>query len=713
MAASGFTPLSLYYSATTTNAPTAGNLVNGELAINITDGKLFYKDNSGVVQTLATKNTASGVFTSVTDSGLTSGRVTYASTGGLLADSANLTFNGTSLTLANDATIHGLTVGKGSGAVATNTAVGVSALAANTSGVDNTAIGSEALLTATAEGNTAFGARALKNTTTGIQNTALGLQALRDNTTGTSNLAVGLNALVLSTTGSYNTAVGRDALLSNTTATGNTAVGYQAGYSNTTGIANTFFGNQAGYSSNYNGTAVNCCIGNTAGYSLSTGNNNTFVGSSASGYYVTTGTKNTILGAYNGNQSSLDIRTASNYIVLSDGDGNPRQVIDSSGNVGIGTSSPSRNLDVAGTTYAANQIGGLRLNNKSAVAANYFDVLFGLDGVGNPYGSLQTGNQANSYITFFTGSGPTERMRIDTIGNLGLGVTPSAWATLVPALQLGTGGAFICGQAGGASTIYLGTNASYNAGFKYKNTDYASYYSQVNSVHAWFTAPSGTAGNAITFTQAMTLDASGNLGLGVTPSAWSSSYKAFQFARAGVLWGASSANDWYLGNNYYYDGANLRYINNGFASEYYQASGVHAWRTAASGTAGGVATMTQAMTLDASGNLLVGTSSATSSLSAGHIQAPQGISGGLALTVSSLATRYVFNGGAVNGLLILRDNSIGGTAIWMLDPNGGAVQISSNIAAVYTITYVSGAWGITQSVGAVPKIYSYFMIAGQ
>jgi hypothetical protein len=62
MAASGFTPLSLYYSATTTNAPTAGNLVNGELAINIIDGKLFYKDNSGVVQVIATKSATSGIF---------------------------------------------------------------------------------------------------------------------------------------------------------------------------------------------------------------------------------------------------------------------------------------------------------------------------------------------------------------------------------------------------------------------------------------------------------------------------------------------------------------------------------------------------------------------------------------------------------------------------------------------------------------------------
>jgi hypothetical protein len=55
MAQAGFTPIQLYYSATTTNTPLAGSLAYGELAINITDGKLFYKDNSNVVQVLAVK----------------------------------------------------------------------------------------------------------------------------------------------------------------------------------------------------------------------------------------------------------------------------------------------------------------------------------------------------------------------------------------------------------------------------------------------------------------------------------------------------------------------------------------------------------------------------------------------------------------------------------------------------------------------------------
>ena len=55
MAQTGYTPIQLYYSSTTTNAPAAGNLASGELAINITDGKLFYKDNANAVQVIGWK----------------------------------------------------------------------------------------------------------------------------------------------------------------------------------------------------------------------------------------------------------------------------------------------------------------------------------------------------------------------------------------------------------------------------------------------------------------------------------------------------------------------------------------------------------------------------------------------------------------------------------------------------------------------------------
>lgn len=56
MAQAGYTPIQLYYSTTASAAPTAANLLPGELAINITDGKLYYEDNAGIVQTIAYKN---------------------------------------------------------------------------------------------------------------------------------------------------------------------------------------------------------------------------------------------------------------------------------------------------------------------------------------------------------------------------------------------------------------------------------------------------------------------------------------------------------------------------------------------------------------------------------------------------------------------------------------------------------------------------------
>ena len=93
MAQTGYTPISIYYSATTTNVPTAGNLVAGELAINTADGKLFYKDSAGVVQILASKSSTSGIFTSITNSGLTANRVVYSTTGGLETDSANFIYD--------------------------------------------------------------------------------------------------------------------------------------------------------------------------------------------------------------------------------------------------------------------------------------------------------------------------------------------------------------------------------------------------------------------------------------------------------------------------------------------------------------------------------------------------------------------------------------------------------------------------------------------
>jgi hypothetical protein len=270
-----------------------------------------------------------GVVTTADNSGdlnLQSGTTTIVS-----ITSAGAAVTGT-LSSTSGTTIQGITVGKGGGAVATNTAVGASALAANTSGTENTANGYQALFT----------------NTTGSFNSSYGVVSLKLNTTGSYNNAFGDGALQNNTTGSNNIGVGVQALYSNTTASNNTAVGYQAGYTNSTGLNSVYIGYKAGYLATAN---TNTCVGFTAGTGLTTGAGNTFIGGEsgsaattgnyncfigeAAGYYVTTGSKNTILGGYNGNQSSLDIRTASNYVVLSDGDGQPMAFWDGRRNLSV------------------------------------------------------------------------------------------------------------------------------------------------------------------------------------------------------------------------------------------------------------------------------------------------------------------------------------------------------------------------------------------
>ena len=187
-----------------------------------------------------------------------------------------------------------------------NVAIGVSALGANTTASNNTAVGMQALTAnTTAESNTGVGKNALATTTTGAENSALGHNSLLSNTTGANNTAIGMSALKFNTTASNNTAVGTQSLQANTTASFNTAVGHSAGGSLTTGPNNTL-------------------VGAFAGDNLTTGFNNTFIGAASGnccGGLVTTGGKNTIVGGFDGNQDSLDIRTSSNNVVLSDGDG--------------------------------------------------------------------------------------------------------------------------------------------------------------------------------------------------------------------------------------------------------------------------------------------------------------------------------------------------------------------------------------------------------
>jgi hypothetical protein len=177
-----------------------------------------------------------------------------------------------------------------------------------------------------------------------------------------------------------------------------------------------------------------------------------------------------------------------------------------------------------------------------------------------------------------------------------------------------------------------------------------------------------------------TLDTNGNLGLGVTPSSWSSSYKVLQIGSS--FFGALSGTIPVVGSNTYSNGTSDIYATTGAASRYYQNGGVHYWNIAPSGTAGNAITFTQAMTLNNSGNLLVGTTS--SIITSTERMSIQSASGSIGLAINASGSGSYGIGiygsqasGATNQTMILFQNSSSATV--------GSI-VSNGTATAYNIT---------------------------
>ena len=190
---------------------------------------------------------------------------------------------------------------------------------------------------------------------------------------------------------------------------------------------------------------------------------------------------------------------------------------------------------------------------------------------------------------------------------------------------------------------------------------------------------------------------SDNLGLGVTPSAWGTGASVKGFQMPGVsLWGYGGTNA-YLNANAYYNGTNRIYTGNGYATEYEQSGGNHVWKTAPSGTAGNAITFTQAMTLDANGNLQLGTTTAKTTvwsgsgngLTIGGASAP-----GLAVydTTDTSYVGYIYQANA--------DTAIGNNAngnLTFATNNSERARIDSSGNLLVGTTSASGKVAIQQS----------------
>ena len=265
-------------------------------------------------------------------------------------------------------------------------------------------------------------------------------------------------------------------------------------------------------------------------------------------------------------------------------------------NLGVGTTSPSTKLHI----YTASAT-GTYLRSENTAGFLYTGVKS--SGVG------YVATESNTALEL--GTNGTVRATFDTSGNLGLGVTPSAWGSSFKAMQFSAGSV-----ASTSDRIFLTQNIFYNSAGQdtYISTAPASMYRQYNGTHSWWIAPSGTGGTTVsTNTQAMTLDASGNLLTGNTSALGNermlafkttgSAYSTSDMGASAVLRVHNQANDTSQAATLFFSQYNsTAAISCGYTSTY---AGFLSFGTS-NGSSGSVIERAR---IDSSGSLLVGTTS--------------------------------------------------------------------------------------------------------
>ena len=319
------------------------------------------------------------------------------------------------------------------------------------------------------------------------------------------------------------------------------------------------------------------------------------------------------------------------------------------GNVGIGTSSPTAPLDIFNST--SKDVIALQYSTLGKVAGVYLDsgsVYYGA-GAFNYTNAFEAGHQSN-YVAMRTAG--TEKMRLDSAGNLGLGVTPSDWNANNKVFQLSNNASLFSRSGLTGITQNFRYNASDTGIFM--SAGYATLYYQNAGQHVWAvsaTSWNGTGSDTASLSQAMTLDASGNLLVGGTSQLYGASGRGLiqVSGSTDALIGFGTTGNTGLGF-LYHTGTNFQLTN---AQNGYLSFGTN---------------NTERARIDSGGNLLVGATSVfsnakmtVSTTASDGIASTQGTAGGYCFVANALS-----NGGTY----YLQAFSANGTGVGSITSNG-------------------------------------------
>jgi hypothetical protein len=365
-----------------------------------------------------------------------------------------------------------------------------------------------------------------------------------------------------------------------------------------------------------------------------------------------------------------------------------RMTLDSSGNLGIGTVSPSLPLEVNGVIESNAATNGVRVKRGSSgyygeISVNYVSskVETYIDSIAGPSFSGE-----HVFRSSIGGGAVTERMRIDSSGNLGIGTTnPGSKLDVVSA----SGSTY--------ANIRRNSQSAGEVGL--------SLYGGTSGINWTIYQP--TSSNDMRFygngADRLTIDSSGHVGIRTTPNAWRTTDSVLQLGNRASVTGL--ANDTHFSNNAYFDtGSTWKAQETAQATNYYQSAGIHAWRYAGITTAGAAISWSEAMRINTSGNLLVGKTSANSSLTGVQVL-PEGDVGVTRDGSHALLLNRLTSDGDI--ALFRKDGTTVGSIVsrggahlsLVLTPGTGANGIGSTTNAIFSVDGTGNAVDNTNDLG--------------